>query len=140
MKTQTLSMMLGVLAMMMFSTDPAAAQSGGPFEIVSYTIDGGGVTSTTGGVFELGGTIGQPDASDTMSGGDFELTGGFWATVNVVPCLVDLTGDGNVDIFDVLAFVDAYNNADLIVDYNGDNVINIFDVLAFVDLYNAGCP
>jgi len=43
-----------------------------------FTIDGGGGTST-GGVFSVSGTIGQPDASGPMTGGNFSLTGGFWA-------------------------------------------------------------
>jgi hypothetical protein len=41
------------------------------------TIDGGGGTST-GGVYAVSGTIGQPDAG-SMSGGQFTLQGGFWA-------------------------------------------------------------
>jgi len=50
-----------------------------PFEIKWSTIDGGGGTST-GGVYAVSGTIGQPDASQQiMTGGDYSLTGGFWA-------------------------------------------------------------
>jgi hypothetical protein len=46
-----------------------------------HTIDGGGGTST-GGVYSVTGTIGQPDASTTiMTGGNFSLTGGFWSLV-----------------------------------------------------------
>ena len=45
------------------------------------TIDGGGGTST-GGVYEVSGTIGQPDA-DTMSGGNYTLQGGFWGMMAV---------------------------------------------------------
>lgn len=44
-----------------------------------FTIDGGGGTST-GGVFAMSGTIGQPDAhAQPMTGGNFSLTGGFWS-------------------------------------------------------------
>jgi hypothetical protein len=43
-----------------------------------YTIDGGGGTST-GGVYSVSGTIGQHDAGGPMTGGNFSLTGGFWA-------------------------------------------------------------
>ena len=43
-----------------------------------YTIDGGGEMASSGGDFEVSGTIGQPDAG-VMSGGDFEVVGGFWA-------------------------------------------------------------
>ena len=46
------------------------------------TIDGGGGTST-GGVYSVSGTIGQPDAG-VMSGGNFSLTGGFWGIVAAV--------------------------------------------------------
>jgi len=53
----------------------ALAQS---YSIDWFTIDGGGGTST-GGVFALSGTIGQPDAGGPMSGGNFSLTGGFWS-------------------------------------------------------------
>ncbi len=42
-----------------------------------HTIDGGGRISSTGGWFELSATIGQPDAG-FMTGGGFQLTGGFW--------------------------------------------------------------
>ena len=50
------------------------------FELSWYTIDGGGGRSSTGGGFDLAGTIGQPDAASnpTLTGGTFELTGGFW--------------------------------------------------------------
>jgi hypothetical protein len=54
----------------------ADAQS---FTIDWFTLDGGGGTST-GGVFAISGTIGQPDASSQpLSGGNFSLTGGFWS-------------------------------------------------------------
>ena len=43
-----------------------------------HTIDGGGGTST-GDVYAVSGTIGQPDAGETMAGGLYSLTGGFWA-------------------------------------------------------------
>jgi hypothetical protein len=47
------------------------------YSIDWFTIDGGGGTST-GGVYSVSGTIGQPDAG-TMSGGTYTLVGGFWA-------------------------------------------------------------
>jgi hypothetical protein len=53
----------------------AAGQS---YSIDWYKIAGGGGTST-GGVYAVSGTIGQPDASGVMSGGNYSLTGGFWS-------------------------------------------------------------
>lgn len=55
---------------------PAAAQT---FSIDWHTLGGGGGTST-GGVFAVSGTVGQPDASgQPMTNGTFTLTGGFWS-------------------------------------------------------------
>ena len=48
-----------------------------------YKIAAGGGTST-GGSYQVSGTIGQPDASGAMSGGNYSVTGGFWALINVV--------------------------------------------------------
>jgi len=56
------------------------------YSIDWFTIDGGGGTST-GGVYSVSGTIGQPDAG-TMSGGQYSLIGGFWA----LPIAVQTTG------------------------------------------------
>jgi hypothetical protein len=47
------------------------------FAIDWFTIDGGGGTST-GGVYSVNGTIGQPDAG-RITGGNYSLAGGFWA-------------------------------------------------------------
>jgi hypothetical protein len=48
------------------------------YSIDWFTIDAGGGTST-GGVYSVRGTIGQPDAGVAMTGGNYSLTGGFWA-------------------------------------------------------------
>jgi hypothetical protein len=42
------------------------------------TIDSGGGAST-GGVYSVSGTIGQPDAGGPMTNGQYSVTGGFWA-------------------------------------------------------------
>jgi hypothetical protein len=46
------------------------------------SIDGGGGTST-GGVYSVTGTIGQPDAG-VMAAGNYTLQGGFWGIVMAV--------------------------------------------------------
>jgi len=63
---------------------PATAQS---YSIDWHTIDGGGGTST-GGVFSVSGTIGQPDAGGPMTNGLYSLTGGFWA----LPTAIQVVG------------------------------------------------
>jgi hypothetical protein len=54
----------------------------GQYSIDWHTIDGGGGTST-GGVYAVSGTIGQPDAG-AMSGGNYTLEGGFWGVIAAV--------------------------------------------------------
>jgi hypothetical protein len=67
------------LCLLMSVLCPAAS---GQYSLDWSTIDGGGGTST-GGVYTVTGTIGQPDAG-TMSGGNFTLAGGFWGWVAAV--------------------------------------------------------
>lgn len=56
------------------------------------------------------------------------------------PCPADLTGDGQLDFFDVSAFLSAYTAMDPAADFTGDGVLNFFDVSAFLGQYTAGCP
>ncbi len=58
---------------------PATAQN---YSIDWFSIDGGGGTST-GSVYSVSGTIGQPDAG-IMSGGNFTLVGGFWSIISAI--------------------------------------------------------
>jgi hypothetical protein len=51
------------------------------YSIDFYTIDAGGGTST-GGVYRITGTVGQPDAG-VSSGGPYVLQGGFWPGLTV---------------------------------------------------------
>ncbi len=82
-----------VLCLLGFAT---RAVTGPPeFEISRPTIDGGGTMRSTGGDFELSGTIGQPDAG-VMAGDDFQLSGGFWFPIPLGDC----EDDGDVDLFD----------------------------------------
>ena len=69
------SLVLGCWCLVFLCAFPTYAQS---YSIDWFTIDGGGGTST-GGVYSVSGTIGQPDAGGPMTGGSHSLTGGFWA-------------------------------------------------------------
>ena len=74
-----------------------------PFDLSWYSIDGGGAmrSTSTDGVFELSGTIGQFDAG-VMTGGDFKLTGGFWFEIPPGDC----NADGIVGLSDHPRFLD----------------------------------
>ena len=69
----------------------ARAQS---FSIDWFTIDGGGGGTSTGGVYSVTGTIGQPDAGVPMTSGQYSVTGGFWA----LPTAVQVSGASTLTI------------------------------------------
>ena len=50
-------------------------------DIQNFTTSPGGVSSN-GGSLVVRGTFGQHDASDTLTGGGFRLTGGLWGAGN----------------------------------------------------------
>jgi len=56
------------------------------------------------------------------------------------PCLTDLNDDGQLDFFDISAFIAALNIGDPIADFNNDDQFNFFDVSAFLNAFGAGCP
>lgn len=47
---------------------------------------------------------------------------------------------GELNFFDVSAFVSAYTAMDPIADINGDGQFNFFDASAYLGLFSAGCP
>lgn len=65
-----------------FLLGAAVAAHAQNFSLDWRTIGGGGGTST-GGVFAVSGTIGQP-VTGVSQGGSFTLTGGFWSQVYAV--------------------------------------------------------
>jgi hypothetical protein len=76
---RALSMALGLAGLLFLPAFEASAQQ--------YTIDwskiAGGGGSSTGGVYAVTGTLGQPDTG-TMSGGSYSVQGGFWGIVAAV--------------------------------------------------------
>ena len=71
------------VAILVFAALPLVSTFAQSYSIDWFTIDGGGGTST-GGVYSVRGTIGQPDAGPTMSGGNFTVDGGFWGLIAAV--------------------------------------------------------
>lgn len=114
--------------------------AGESFSVDWYTVDAGGVMGSTGGDFELSGTIGQPDAGATMTGGEFSLTGGFWAGATAgtsSPCgenAGDFDGDGDVDLVDFGEFQLCFTGGTGTIsegcecaDFDGDNDADLVD-------------
>lgn len=59
-------------------------------------------------------------------------------TVHV--CFADLTNDGQLNFFDVQAFLNAFAAHEDIADFVDDDEFNFFDVQAFLQAFAAGCP
>ena len=120
----------------------AASAAGGPFELVSSTIDGGGA-ALTGTHFELQGTIGQHDAGGVLVGSFFESQGGFWAAAGPSGCgLADVAPPfGVLDLADISVFINGFLNmapeADLAEPFG---VLDLSDINAFVSSFISGCP
>ena len=55
-------------------------------------------------------------------------------------CPADLTGDGELNFFDVSAFLSAFSSMDPAADFTNDGMFNFFDVSAFLSAFTAGCP
>jgi len=70
-----LKLALGALALLLVSG--ALAQSGGSFDLLRWTVAGGGAISSGGGSYVLGSTVGQAGAG-TVNGGSYTIYAGFW--------------------------------------------------------------
>ncbi len=63
---------------------PLSAQQGGSYDLRWSTLKGGS-GSAAGASVLVDHTLGQFEASPPMTGGSFELAGGFWAGVEIPP-------------------------------------------------------
>jgi beta-glucanase (GH16 family) len=47
---------------------------------------------------------------------------------------------GQLDVFDVFAYLDLFSAGDLDADITGNGTLDVFDVFAYLDVFAAGCP
>ena len=62
-----------------------------------------------------------------------------WVVVLPGSCRADFDGDGELTIFDFLAFQTAFDAGDTAADFDGDGRLTIFDFLAFQSEFDEGC-
>jgi hypothetical protein len=100
------------------------------YNIVWYTIDSGGGTSS-GGQYVIMGTIGQPDA-EVSAGGQYELLGGFWPGGPL--CYVEFD--------DFARFAEYWLDSGGVFpgDLDGDNDVDLFDLDQFGYEWLYSCP
>ncbi|OAB55136.1 hypothetical protein AY599_19165 [Leptolyngbya valderiana BDU 20041] len=61
------------------------------------------------------------------------------ATLTIVACRADINGDGALDLFDFLAFFNAFDAGEPIADFDFDGALTGLDFLAFQNRFGAGC-
>lgn len=59
--------------------------------------------------------------------------------LGLAPCRPDINEDGVLNIFDFLAFQNAFASGDRRADFDGDGQLTLFDFLAFQNEYDHGC-
>ncbi|UYV12227.1 MAG: hypothetical protein NCW75_13125 [Phycisphaera sp.] len=71
---------------------------------------------------------------------DSSATGGAaWMGPLESPCRADLDGDGELTVFDFLAFLNLFDAGSVRADLDGDGSLTILDFLAFQNEFDAGC-
>ena len=67
-----------------------------------------------------------------------EVTGTF-TFEDTASCYADFDGDGALNIFDFLAFQNAFASGDAAADCDGDGALTLFDFLCFQNAFAGGC-
>jgi hypothetical protein len=128
-KAKRLILLILGIGMTLGITTPAAAQSGGTFNLTWNSIDGGGGTST-GGAYELTGTIGQADTGVSSAGALVNnagfLPGNFGCVVN---------------LRDLVAFAQKWlSRGTTGADFDRSGRVDIADFAIFSREWMDGCP
>ena len=135
MRTKSLRCLM--LSVSLFGFEVAAQN----YSVDWFKIAGGGGTSSNG-QFALTGTMGQADAGAAMSGGNYSVTGGFWALLRVeqtpgAPHLYIADSGGAVTVFwqnvgswalqqnSNLALANGWSTSSGVTTVNGTNYLTI---------------
>jgi hypothetical protein len=62
-----------------------------------------------------------------------------WCPDPFATCAADLSGDGTVDVFDLLAYLDLWFSGAAGADLDGTPGVDVFDLLMYLDAWFAGC-
>lgn len=61
------------------------------------------------------------------------------AVITITPCRADFDQDGELTIFDFLAFANFFHGGELSADFDFDGELTVFDFLAFQNRFDLGC-
>lgn len=69
---------------------------------------------------------------------------GYSSTLQIIAtpasCIPDFNNDGQLDFFDISAFLSAFSSSDPSADLTGEGDFDFFDISAFLTAFAAGCP
>ena len=112
--------------------------AGGATETIQVTLDDGAL-----GVFNASYTFVATPAASTFS----FTTPSEFVTVQITGEVAESVCDadfaspyGQLDFFDLSAFLTAFGNMDPRADFTDDGTFDFFDLSAFLDAFGAGCP
>ncbi|MEO1007407.1 MAG: GC-type dockerin domain-anchored protein [Planctomycetota bacterium] len=103
-------------------------------------LDASGVAYPPGFVFSFVASISP--SGEWMTGWGYEgsiANSQSWI-VRLAGCVADFDGDGELTLFDFLAFQNAFDAGEPRADIDGDGVLTLFDFLAFQNAFDGGCP
>lgn len=93
------------------------------------------------GGFDMLGQIGQFIVFEAvLDRADIDAMEAYLASLIAPPCRADLDGDGELTLFDFLAFQNLFSLGDPRADFDGDGDLTLFDFLAFQNEFAIGCP
>ena len=116
-----------VFVLMCFLVSSANAQ---PYAIDWWTVDDGGIGTSSAGSYVLTGTAGQCDASGMSGAGDYRLVGGYWPGSGMV-CWVDLP--------ELAALTDQWLGAGS-ADLDGSGTVDLTDYAMLAGYWLQYCP
>lgn len=74
-----------IRALAAFLSLAGASATAQTYDVIWYSMDGGGTSSTPGGTYALAGTVGQADAGSPLVGDLYSVSGGFWPAAKLAP-------------------------------------------------------
>ena len=137
-----------------FSTQSASGRAPGVYElntsgeiigVVSGTASSGPRAARELGngniMWTNGGGVNITDVSTGIATEVFDGSSQFISLLGdtSTPCFADFDGDGDLTIFDFLAFQNAFDAGDAAADCDGDGSLTLFDFLCFQNEFDAGC-
>lgn len=131
---------IAVWVALVAATMPASAQD---YRLDWHSMDGGGGMYSGGAGWRLDGAIGQPDATLVrLTGGEYELVGGFWAVAT--PCSGDVTFDRIVSLDDLtilLSYFGTTSGATLFMgDFDASGAVDLDDLTLLLSQFGTTCP